>query len=366
MKIIAMYLPQYHTFPENDEWWGKGYTEWTAVKRAKPLFNGHNQPEVPLDGYYDLVNDQPETFKRQAELAEKYGVYGFSFYQYWFRGRQLMEKPMEILLSHPEIKLNYCIAWANETWTRTWYGLQENVLMAQEYGEEADWKKHFEYNLRFFRDPRYIKVGNRPVFQIYRTHDIEKLSEMKACWDRLAVEAGFDGLFWIGGNTAQESDKRRDIMDGWYDFEPGRTLNHHFSRIRRFKYILAICFRHIRNMAVSKLTGGKGRMIVERRIPIRWILDSIASRPYEENEYPGIIAKWDNTPRRDYKGLIYTGASPEVFEKTLRALKNKVSGRENDFVFLNAWNEWGEGAMVEPTERDGYAWLEAVSRVIRE
>ena len=362
MKIIAMYLPQYHSFPENDEWWGKGYTEWTAVKRAKPLFNGHVQPKVPLDGYYDLVHDQPETFRRQAELTSKYGVYGFSIYQYWFKGHQLMEKPMEILLANPDIDLRYCITWANETWTRTWYGLQENVLMAQEYGDESDWKRHFDYNLQFFRDPRYIKVGNRPVFQIYRTHDIEKLSEMKECWDRWAREAGFDGLFWIGGNTAQQSDSRRDLMDGWYDFEPGYTLNHHFSRVRRFRYILGTGVRHLRNVIVSKLTGGKGRMIVERRIPIHWILENIGTRTYEENEYPGIIAEWDNTPRRDYKGLIYTGAEPHYFEKILRSLSDKVSGRSEDFVFINAWNEWGEGAMLEPTESGGYAWLEAVKR----
>ena len=363
MKIIAMYLPQYHSFPENDEWWGKGYTEWTAVKRARPLFNGHIQPKVPLDGYYDLVHDQPETFRRQAELASKYGVYGFSIYQYWFKGHQLMEKPMEILLANPDINLRYCITWANETWTRTWYGLQENVLMAQEYGDEADWKKHFDYNLQFFRDPRYIKVGNRPVFQIYRTHDIEKLSEMKECWDRWARETGFDGLFWIGGNTAQTADSRRDLMDGWYDFEPGYTLNHHFSRVRRFRYILGTGVRHLRNVIVSKLTGGKGRMIVERRIPIHWILENIGTRSYEENEYPGIIAEWDNTPRRDYKGLIYTGAEPQYFEKMLGALRDKVSGRSEDFVFINAWNEWGEGAMLEPTKNSGYAWLEAVKRV---
>ncbi len=133
MKLIAMYLPQYHEFPENNEWWGEGYTEWTAVKGAKPLFSGHRQPRVPLHGYYDLVKDQPETFRRQAKLANYFGIYGFSVYQYYFTGRKLMERPMEILLRHPEIDFRYCICWANESWTRAWYDRKEDVLLEQTY-----------------------------------------------------------------------------------------------------------------------------------------------------------------------------------------------------------------------------------------
>ena len=155
MRVLALYLPQYHSFKENDEWWGKGYTEWTAVGRAKPLYRGHIQPRVPLgERYYDLVKEGEETLLWQARLAREYGIYGFCFYQYWFKGKMLMEKPMEILLGHPEIDMNYCICWANETWTRTWYGLSEQVLMQQDYGEEEDWYRHFEYLLKFFKDKR--------------------------------------------------------------------------------------------------------------------------------------------------------------------------------------------------------------------
>ena len=136
MKAICMYLPQYHTFPENDKWWGEGYTEWTAVKRGRPLFKGHVQPRRPLDGrYYDLGKDGEATLRWQASLAEKYGIYGFAFYQYWFKGEQLMKRPMEILRDHPDIPLRYCICWANESWTRTWYGLSEEVIMKQDYGD---------------------------------------------------------------------------------------------------------------------------------------------------------------------------------------------------------------------------------------
>lgn len=356
MKILALYLPQYHSFPENDKWWGEGYTEWTAVKRGRPLFKGHHQPSVPLDGYYDLVKEGEETWKRQAELAKKYGVYGFAVYQYWFKGKMLMQRPLEILLEHPEIDINYCITWANETWTRTWYGLEEEVLMKQDYGVEADWEKHFLYCLKFFKDERYIKVDNKPLFNIYRTFDIERLEDMIDYFNKRAKEEGFDGIYFVGGNTAGQNETRRHLLDAFYDFEPGRTLKHNFSRFYKLRYEVGTALRHVFNM-VSK------RKILERRIPIKWIVDNIASRDYEENEFPGLIAEWDNTPRRDYKGLVYTGASPEIFGKALRALKAKVDGRKNDFVYINAWNEWGEGAMLEPTVEKKYAYLEEIKRV---
>jgi len=359
MRILALYLPQYHSFPENDEWWGEGYTEWTAVKRAKALFPNHLQPRIPVDNrYYDLVKNGEETLRWQAELAKKYGIYGFSIYQYWFCGKQLMERPMEILLEHPDIDLKYCICWANETWTRTWYGLEQEILQKQEYGTEADWEKHFNYCLRFFKDPRYIKVNNKPLLQIYRTFDIDRLPEMKAYFQKRAKEEGFDGIFLVSGKTAAMQESRKEIVDGFYTFEPGYSLKHSLSGIRKFKYNFSVAIRSLINRVFK-------RELLERRIPIDWIFDAICKRDYQENEYPGIIARWDNTPRRSYKGLLYSGASPQKFQKTLEVLKNKVSGRENDFVFLNAWNEWGEGAMLEPEMAEGYSYLEAVARVVK-
>ena len=167
MRVMALYLPQYHCFKENDEWWGKGYTEWTAVKRGKPLFKNHVQPRVPLNGnYYDLDKEGLDTLRWQAKLAKEHGIYGFSIYQYYFKGHKLMQRPMEILIENPDIDINYCICWANETWTRTWYGLESEVLIEQEYGDEKDWGEHFDYCLRFFKDERYIKIDNKPHLQI--------------------------------------------------------------------------------------------------------------------------------------------------------------------------------------------------------
>ena len=358
MRVMCMYLPQYHTFPENDEWWGKGYTEWTAVKRGKPLYAGHIQPRIPLNNrYYDLVNDGVETLKWQAETAKEYGIYGFSFYQYWFKGRQLMQKPMEILLEHPEIDINYCICWANESWTRTWYGLSEQVLMEQDYGEEEDWYRHFEYLLKFFNDKRYIKIDNKPVLQIYRTFDIDCLDRMRGCFNKWAEGEGYDGIYLIAGKTAGQQETRTDLVDGYYYFEPGYTLKHDFSKLRETEYNISVLFKTMLN----KLRADKK---LERSIRADLILNGIKKREYGENEFPGLIPDWDNTPRRGYKGLVYKGTSPEKFEEALRVLKEKKEGHKNDFVFVNAWNEWGEGAMLEPDEYRGYGYLEAVKRVV--
>ncbi|MCR5788998.1 MAG: glycoside hydrolase family 99-like domain-containing protein [Lachnospiraceae bacterium] len=300
MKVICLYLPQYHSFPENDAWWGKGYTEWEAVKRGKPLFRGHRQPRAPFDGqYYDLVKDGEAVLARQAALAKQYGIYGFAFYQYWFQGKQLMQKPMEILLSHPEIELPYCICWANETWTRTWYGRSEEILMEQTYGEEADWKRHFSYLLPFFQDPRYIKSGNRPVFLIYRSFDIEALARMRECFDGWAKEAGFDGIFLVSGKTRDVTDQRKELLDAYYYFEPGYTLKHDFSALHRSMYDTSVLCRSL----INRVLPGDKR-ILERRIPAEWILRGIEDREYAENEFPGLIPDWDNTPRRGYKGLL--------------------------------------------------------------
>ena len=354
MRPLALYLPQFHAFKENDEWWGRGYTEWTAVQGAKPLFAGHEQPRVPFDGeYYDLSDPSGRTFLKQAELARQYGIYGFAFYQYYFAGHKLMERPLEILLSHPEIDLRYCLAWANETWRRAWYDYNEEILMEQTYGGEAEWKEHFDYLLGFFKDERYIRIDGKPVLCIYRPADIRELAEMKKCFNSLAEKAGFPGIFLIGGKTAGENDTR-GICDAYYYFEPGYSLKHGLTPARKLAY---------------NLTTGTGRVInaitrgnrLERRIPVDWIYDSILGREYAGNEYPGIIARWDNTPRRRNKGLVYTGASPEKFRNALCKLKRKVS--DDCFVFINAWNEWGEGAMLEPDKAEGYGYLEAVKKV---
>lgn len=358
MRVIALYLPQYHSFPENDEWWGKGYTEWTAVRRGTPLFKGHIQPRIPLnDNYYDLDKDGENTLRWQARIAKEYGVYGFAFYQYYFKGHKLMYKPMETLLNNPDIDINYCICWANETWTRTWYGLENEVLIAQEYGNENDYREYFDYCLKFFKDDRYIKVENKPVLQIYKSFDIEDLKNMIACFDAWAKDAGFDGIYIISGKTAAGYEKREDIVDGYYYFEPGYTLKFDFSKWAQLRYNAGVLVKSFLNRILKK-------KILERSINVKDIIEPIIRRDYKENEFPCLIPDWDNTPRRNYRGLVYKGTNPEYFEKALSVLKEKKSGHSTDFVYINAWNEWGEGAFLEPDKHKGYAYLEAIKRVI--
>lgn len=351
MRVLALYLPQFHRFDENDQWWGEGYTEWTAVKSAKPLYKGHIQPRVPMGGdYYDLSDQEAAALSKQAELAREYGIYGFVFYHYYFKGQKLMELPAEILLRHKEIDLKYCLDWANETWTRAWYGRMEDVLIRQEYGDKKDWKEHFDYLIQFFKDERYIKIDNKPVLCIYRTFDIEHLDKMRAYFEERAREEGFDGIYLIGGRVAERLDDR-DLCDAWYYFEPGYSLKRSLTPFGTFCYNASTAIRGAVNTVFKT-------QILERRIPIRRIYDSILSREYGKNEYPGLIARWDNTPRRGYKGLVYTGGSPELFGDALCKLSRKID--KDSFLFINAWNEWGEGAMLEADEAEGYAYLQKV------
>lgn len=224
MKIIPVYLPQYHTIPENDKWWGKGFTEWTNLKAAKPLFEGHNQPRVPLNhNYYDLSD--VDTLKWQCKIAREHGIYGFCMYHYWFNGHLLLEKPMEMLLANPEIDINYCICWANHDWTDGWKAQAGNVrtLISHDFDDEDDWVNHFNYWLPFFKDPRYMKENNKPIVVIYIPHIIGKLNKMLELWTKMAKEAGFDGLTFMYQSAASALDDSwdRSHFDYGIEFNPG-------------------------------------------------------------------------------------------------------------------------------------------------
>lgn len=359
MKILAMYLPQYHRVKENDIWWGNDYTEWEAVKNAKPLFKGHKQPRVPLnDNYYDLSNENGDTWRWQADLAKKYGVYGFCIYHYWFgEGKQLLEKPMKILLSHPEININYCVCWANESWTRTWYGLESEILMEQKYGGIDEWENHFNYLLPFFKDSRYIKIDCKPVINLHRSSYIPNLDEMRKTWDNLAKINGFAGVYIIAANTGGELETRSDLVDAYYNFEPGYTLNHKIKPLERTIYGSSIFTKTLYNKLFSKKVIER---VVDSKKIYKWM--NRENIKYKKPVYKGTFPMWDNTPRRSYKGLYYKNSSPELFKKSLEVIKRKISNEE--FVFINAWNEWGEGCYLEPDNNNNYRYLESISDII--
>lgn len=218
MKIIAFYLPQFHNIPENDEWWGDGFTEWVNVKAAKPLFEGHQQPKVPLnDNYYNLLDDNVKIW--QAKIAKEHGVYGFCYYHYWFSGKMLLEKPMEQMLKNKAVDIPFCISWANETWTKAWVNDEKKVLILQKYGEKDEWKQHFDYLLPFFKDDRYIKENNKPLFIIYRPEVVECLNEMLDYWNQLAIENGFDGMCFAYQTINMDITNGSDTSRFDYDIE---------------------------------------------------------------------------------------------------------------------------------------------------
>ena len=359
MRIIALYLPQYHRTIENDAWWGDGFTEWDSVKKGKPYLKNQYQPKIPLDdNYYDLSDENAETWAWQADLAHKYGVYGFCIYHYWFKnGKKILEKPSEILLKHSEIDIKYFFCWANEPWKRTWYSCKNELLIDQEYGDEEEWIDHYLYLSSFFMDDRYIKIGNKPVIAIYRTASIDDLEKMKKVWNALAIKDGYDGIFVLSGNTSFAVDERIELIDAFYRFEPAYTLHYMIPKQKRLPYL-------IRRKAIHFLNFISRRKRIENVEDMRMIYKYMPLSKMHNNiiTYPGICPMWDNTARKQWKGTYFKNSSPKLFKEKLEELKLTLS--EDDFVFVNAWNEWSEGAYLEPDKKNKYEYLEAISDVL--
>ncbi len=349
MRVLAMYLPQFHRVKENDEWWGEGFTDWISTRNAKPLCEGHYQPHVPLnENYYDLMDK--ETLSWQADLMHKYGIDGMCIYHYYFKdGRKILEKPAELLLDNSDINMPFCFYWANESWKRSWSnvpnanvwnmesGVSKNassggLLLDQQYGEIDDWIEHFNYLLPFFKDDRYIKIDGKPLFLIYRTSLIPCLESMVDCLREQARIHGFPGMYIIGAYAKQSS---MQFLDGFLYHEPPQTIS-------------------------SFRGGGVG----DSAYSISY--DQITESVLNASVYPGIntffscFTGFDDTPRRGERGNALIDATPEKFcgflKKTMA--KNELAG--NDITFVNAWNEWGEGMHLEPDEKFGYGFLEAV------
>ncbi|MCH6267008.1 glycoside hydrolase family 99-like domain-containing protein [Neobacillus citreus] len=362
MKIISFYLPQFHQIPENDEWWGEGFTEWTNMRNSKPLFEVHNQPKVPLnDNYYDLTN--PETRKWQAEIAKKYNIFGFCYYHYWFRGKRLLEKPFDEVLKSKEPDFPFCLAWANEPWTRSWDGKNKEVLMPQNYGGRKDWEEHFNYLIQAFLDQRYIKIDNKPVFLIYRPSSIKDCNEMLEFWNMLARDNGLEGIYFIEMLTAFDNTPVSQHFKAKVEFEPMYTLGHHMDRyfnlfkkfrnlVRKTSYLFN--FEHERLLNVVDYDRVWDKILKRTRT----VSDGASQTFY------GAFVDWDNSPRKGREGLIMKGSSPEKFKTYLTEQIKTAKENNVEFIFINAWNEWAEGTYLEPDKKDGYKYLEAVKKAL--
>jgi len=349
-KILAFYLPQYHPIPENDEWWGKGFTEWTNVTKAVPLFRGHHQPNLPSElGFYDLRVS--EVREAQAELARIYGVDGFIYWHYWFgNGKQLLERPFREVLESGTPDFPFCLAWANQSWTGIWHGLKDHILIEQLYPGEEDYRAHFNHLLPAFRDPRYIKIGNKPLFVVFTPDCLPDAGVYTHLWNRLAVEAGFDGMYFIGIHQLYWN--HRDVgFDEKTIHQPGQFVDVlEKNRPAGQPSFLRTLFRQA------------GPKVIDYR-------ELVAANDFTKLEgqdfLPTVVPNWDNTPRSGNAGWVFRGSTPELFrqhlESAVKFVQNRTSGAR--IVFLKSWNEWAEGNYVEPDRRWGRAYLEAIQSV---
>ena len=375
MKIIPLYLPQFHTIPENDEWWGKGFTEWVNVKNAEPMFEGHNQPRVPLNNnYYDL--SEVETLKWQCKLAKEHGIYGFCMYHYWFNGHLLLEKPMEMLLAHSEIDIKYCISWANHDWTDGWKASNRapKVLIAHDFDDEQDWVDHFNYMLPFFKDPRYMSENNKPLMVIYIPNLIRKLDKMLALWTKMAKENGFDGLTYIYQSAASSFDDswNKGLFDYGVEMNPGyvgmyfnKKSRGLFPKLMKYSREIKRLLGIKRSLNLLEKNSGVGKCdydeMWQKVLQLRPKVDCGVKM------IPCAVTDWDNTPRHKERGWAYVNATPEKFKQYfVQLLGNTKKYYDTDMIFVFAWNEWAEGGYLEPDEKNGYALLEAIRDVVVE
>lgn len=350
-RFLAFYLPQYHPIPENDEWWGAGFTEWRNVTRARPLFKDHYQPHLPADlGFYDLR--LAEVRAQQAALARRHGVDGFVYYHYWFSGRRLLQRPFEEVLRCGEPGLPFCLCWANENWTRTWDGGSRHTLLAQSYSAEDD-RRHIRSLEAAFHDPRYIRVDGRPLFLVYRLSELPDPRRTAEIWREEAERMGLPGIY-LARVEAWSDDTEEPPGDVGFDagveFQPdSRILGApmYWSRPER---VLRRVFKpgsELRRHAVYSYPG-----MVQRALE--------ATQP-DYKRFPGVTPGWDNSPRRREWARILHGSTPELYERWLRGVLERTSPYSSDenLVFVNAWNEWAEGNHLEPDLRWGTAYLEA-------
>lgn len=380
MKVIALYLPQYHNVPENDVWWGKGYTEWTSLKRGRKYVEGQYQPRVPLnENYYDLTDIK--VMKWQVDIAKQYGIYGFCVYHYWFNGHLILEKPMEQFLSHKEIDFPFFFCWANERWTTIWEGAKEpKVLIEQDYSKKVDVIEHFRYFQPFFLDKRYMKIDNKPIVNILNpiTIPYKDLYYLYSKWNEMAKEIGFDGIYFLYQSEVSLTcmdDKYRDLFEKGIEYQPAlidytgdpQTVRKQYKKSFLKHWIAnripAIKFMH------SWITDKRNSAIEKDDQNLLSVLDyddewnkilSIQHKNFDEF-IPGGFVDWDNTPRRGKKGKVILGASPEKFKQYFGALIDKAkSVYKTDMVVLFAWNEWSEGGYMEPDEKWKYGYLEAI------
>jgi lipopolysaccharide biosynthesis protein len=342
--VLAFYLPQFHPIPENDQWWGTGFTEWRNVARARPLYDDHYQPHLPGElGFYDLR--MPHVRSAQADLAAAHGITGFCYYHYWFHGRRLLEMPFSEVLRTGEPDFPFCLCWANEPWTRNWDGGDRDVLVSQSYSPQDD-REHITFLIEAFRDGRYIRVGDRPVLFVYNVASLPDPEQTTKLWRQECERAGIGDPYLVQFETfGLNDDPAVRGFDASAEFLPHQVL--------------------------LNMTAAQRNRVddPEYHNEIFWY-DDLAEVQADRDlppwtRYQCVVPNWDNTPRKPNGGAnLFLGSTPDTYERWLRASVHKAQMARHEFVLLNAWNEWAEGAHLEPDVRHGRAYLEATARAL--
>lgn len=377
-RLIAFYLPQYHPIPENDEWWGKGYTEWRSVTAAKPLFKGHYQPHIPADlGFYDLR--LPEIREQQAELAREAGIEGFCYWHYWMgNGRMLLERPFQEVLSSGNPDYPFCLGWANHNWTNRMWSKVSNFSrihnLIEVFYSKEDYIKHFHYVLPAFRDKRYIRVDGKPLFYIFAPQHIPNSREFIDTWQDLARANGLDGIYFVAMVS--------NVSLGFKDENGKYALPNLNEAGKRYQMFLDMGYDGINSRGDYRselLCKGKYVTLYERFLRKVFKYSTLKRYDYAkvmenlfvkedawENVFPTIIPNWDRSPRAGKDAVIYDKSTPDLFERSLRNAINIIKDKkpEHQIIFVKSWNEWGEGNHLEPDVKWGHQYLDAIHNVI--
>lgn len=356
VKALAFYLPQFHPIPENDEWWGKGFTEWRNVVQARPLFRGHYQPHIPADlGFYDLRLEEARI--AQAELAREYGIYGFCYYHYWFNGRRVLERPFNEVLASGKPDFPFCLCWANEDWTRAWDGRSGEKLLEQHYTIEDD-RKHMAWLATAFTDPRYIRVNGRPLFLVYRAGNIPDPNKTMAVWREEADRLGVGEIFLCRVESFANDrniNPQSQGFDAAVDFQPDwSSLGGPLQR--------SSWWDKARQLRLGELAYAEHKIF-----DYGTVTKNMMNRPAPPYlRFPCVTPRWDNSPRRKTDAVILNNSSPEIYKAWLINAVNEAGKlKEDNLVFINAWNEWAEGNHLEPDLKFGRTYLEATREALR-
>ncbi len=357
-RVIAYYLPQFHPVPENDEWWGKGFTEWTNVGKAKPLFKGHDQPKLPADlGYYDLRI--PEVREQQAQMAKSFGIEGFCYWHYWFGdGKRLLEMPFKEVIDSGKPDFGFCLAWVNAKWGGLPYGDKyERLLMDQTYPGIEDFTNHFYEVLPAFLDKRYLKIDNKPIFTIYSPTDLPDTKVFIDLWNTLAIDNGLEGIYFIAYQHFNFS-----YAAAGFDALTPPSPSHLFMRVKHT----------IIGRIIHKLTGFRYNQLKYKTLKMRNIFthkQMVKASDYSDiaediKFFPSCSPNWDHTPRSGTKGQVIVETNPDLFYENLLNCYKRIENykSEEKIIFIKAWNEWAEGNYLEPDQKIGFKNLEQIKK----